>query len=69
MTMIEKVATKIALAGEVGEFITEARLEALNQALAAHKVDASQIISIFQLPAQAIANARPARYQVLYRKG
>jgi len=55
--------------GAVGEFITEARLDALNRALDAHGVDASQIITIFELPAQRVANALPARFQVLYRKG
>lgn len=52
----------------VGEFVTEARLDALNDALAAHGVEASRIITILALPAQPIANARPARYRVLYRK-
>lgn len=55
--------------GGVGEFITEARLDALNRALDAHGVDSSQIITIFELPGQRVANALPARYQVLYRKG
>ena len=49
-------------------FVTEARLDALNAALAAHGVDATRIISIFQLPGQPVANSLPARFQVLYRK-
>jgi hypothetical protein len=55
-------------AAGVGEFVTEARLDALNDALAAHGIDASRIITILALPAQPIANALPARYRVLYRK-
>jgi hypothetical protein len=52
----------------VGEFVTEARLDALNAALAAHGVDASRIITILEIPAQNIANNLPARYRVLYRR-
>lgn len=66
MTIIEKLAKTSS--GGVGEFITEARLDALNRALDAHGVDSSQIITIFELPAQLIANALPTRFQVLYRK-
>ena len=51
----------------VGEIITEARVDALNRSLAEHGVDASQIITIFEIPAQPIANAIPASYRVLYR--
>ncbi len=54
--------------GVVGEFVTEARLDALNAALAAHGVDANRIITIFEVPGQAVANALPPRYHVLYRK-
>jgi hypothetical protein len=57
-----------AASGVVGEFVTEARLDALNAALAAHGVDASRIISIFEVPAQPVANALPPRYHVLYRR-
>ena len=32
------------------------------------RMDSSQIITIFELPAQRGANALPARFQVLYRK-
>jgi len=53
----------------VGELITEDRIEALNSGLAAHGVDASRIIAIFKIPAQPIANAAPARFRILYRKG
>lgn len=67
MTIIEKPARTSS--GGVGEFISEGRLDALNRALDAHGVAASEIISIFQLPAQRVANALPARFQVLYRKG
>jgi hypothetical protein len=52
----------------VGEFVTEARLEALNAALAAYGVDANRIITIFEMLGQPVANGHPARYHVLYRK-
>lgn len=58
----------VAPASVVGEFVTEARLEALNTALAAHGVDASRIITIFEIHGQPVANGHPARYRVLYRK-
>jgi hypothetical protein len=60
--------TRSNTAGTVGEFITEARLDALNAALEAHGLDASRIIAIFELPGQPVANAHPARYRVLYRQ-
>lgn len=53
--------------GMVGEIITEARVDALNRSLAEHGVDASQIITILEMPGQAIANDIPARFRVLYR--
>jgi len=52
----------------VGEFITDARLDALNAALASRNLDASRIIGIFELPAQPVGNGREARYRVLYRQ-
>ena len=67
MTLMEKPVSKSA-GGIVGEFVTEARLDALNAALAAHGVDASRIITIFEMPGQPVANGHPARYHVLYRK-
>jgi hypothetical protein len=66
MTITEKPVRETA-SGVVGSFVTEARLDALNAALAAHGVDANRIISIFQLPGP-VANSLPARFQVLYRK-
>lgn len=54
-----------AMAGTVGELVTEAAIDALNRDLAAHGVDASHIIAIFSLPAQPVANGAPARYRVL----
>ncbi len=67
MTIQDIKPIKVA-SGIVGEFVTEARLDALNAALAAHRVDASRIITIFEVRAQPIANGHPARYHVLYRK-
>ena len=58
----------ITAAETVGEFFTDARLDALNAALATHGVDASRIITIFEVAAQPVANALPARYRVLFRK-
>lgn len=54
-------------AGLVGEFVTEARL-ALNAALTSRGLDASRIVTVFELPAQPVANGHPARYGVLYRQ-
>ena len=55
-------------AGLVGEFVTEARIDALNTALTSRGLDASRIISVFELPAQPVANGHPARYRVLFRQ-
>jgi hypothetical protein len=57
-----------AAGGIVGELVTEARLDALNAALAAHGVDSSRIITIFEMPGHGAANAPPRRYWVLFRK-
>ena len=60
-------ASAKATGGMVGEIITEAHVDALNRSLAEHGVDASQIITILEIPAQPIANAIPTRYRILYR--
>ena len=65
---IEPKRVSAAASGIVGELVTEARLEALNAALAAHGVDSCCIITIFELAGQPIANGHPPRYHVLYRK-
>jgi hypothetical protein len=52
----------------VGEFVIEARLEVLNDELRARGLDANRIITVFEMPAQPVANGRPARYRVLYRQ-
>jgi hypothetical protein len=52
----------------VAELVTEATAEALNRALSKHGIDASQIITVLDLPAQPLANNVPARFRVLYRK-
>lgn len=67
MTIMEKPVSKTA-GSVVGDFVTEAQIDALNAALAAHGVDANGIITIFELPGQPVANGHPARYHVLYRK-
>lgn len=65
---IQQVQPIKAATASVGEFVIEARLDALNAALAANGVDASRIITILEIPAQNIANTLPARYRVLYRR-
>lgn len=67
MTIQTPQAIKAA-AATVGEFVTEAQIDTLNAALAAHGVDANRIITIFEIPGQPVANGHPARYHVLYRK-
>jgi hypothetical protein len=67
MTIMEKPVSMTA-GSSVGEFFAEARLDALNAALAAHGVDASRIVTIFEVRGQFVANALPPRYHVLYRK-
>jgi hypothetical protein len=67
MTIQDIKPIKIA-GGLVGEFVTEARLDALNAALATHGVDSNRIITIFEIPGQPVANGHPARYHVLFRK-
>lgn len=66
MTIMERPVSRAA-GGIVGELVTEARLDALNAALAAHGVDSSRIITIFEVPGHGAANAPPRRYRVLYR--
>jgi hypothetical protein len=66
--MNDMTRVSVAASGLVGEFVTEARLDALNAALAANGVDASRIITIFEQPGQSVANAVRARYRVLYRR-
>lgn len=65
-TVAFKTASSAAVL--VGEFITEARVEALNAGLVSRGLDASRIISVFEMPAQPVANGHPARYRVLYRQ-
>lgn len=67
MTIMEKPVS-ITAGGLVGEFFTEARLDALNAELSVHGVDPSRIIAIFEVPGQSVANTLPPRYHVLYRK-
>ena len=51
----------------VGEFITEASVEMLNAALAAHRIRADRIITVLHVPGQPLANATTAKFRVLYR--
>ena len=51
----------------VSELFTEARLEALNAALADLGIAAERIITIFQVPGQTLVNPTPAQFRVLYR--
>lgn len=51
----------------VTELFTEARVEALNAALADRGVAADRIITILHVPGQTVANPSPAQFRVLYR--
>lgn len=51
----------------VSEFITEARVEALNSALSDRGIAADRIISILPVSGQTLINASPAQFRVLYR--
>lgn len=51
----------------VSEFITEARVEALNAALSDRGIAADRIISILPVSGQMLINASPAQFRVLYR--
>jgi hypothetical protein len=53
----------------VTELLTEARVEALNSALADRGITADRIITILQVPGQTVANPTPAQFRVLYRAG
>ena len=54
-------------ADAVSELFTEARLGALNAALADLGIAAERIITIFQVPGQTLVNPTPAQFRVLYR--
>ena len=54
-------------ADAVIEFLTEARVDALNAALSDRGISADRIITILHVPGQTIANPTPAQFRVLYR--
>jgi hypothetical protein len=53
----------------VTEFLTDARVDALNAALSDRGISADRIITILHVPGQTVANPKPAQFRVLYRAG
>jgi hypothetical protein len=51
----------------IKELFTEARIEALNSALADLGIAAENVVTIFQVPGPALVNPTPAQFRVLYR--
>ena len=51
----------------IRELFTEARVEALNTALAELGIAAENVVTVFQVPGQALVNPTPAQFRVLYR--
>ena len=51
----------------IKELFTEARVEALNSALADLGIAAENVVTIFQVPGQALVKPTPAQFRVLYR--
>jgi hypothetical protein len=51
----------------IKELFTEARIEALNTALADLGIAAENVVTIFQVPGQALVSPTPAQFRVLYR--
>jgi hypothetical protein len=54
--------------GGVREFYTEARVEALNTALADKGIAAEKIICILHIPGQIVVSPTPAQFRVIYRE-
>ncbi|MFM9847930.1 MAG: hypothetical protein ACKVP3_12315 [Hyphomicrobiaceae bacterium] len=54
-------------ADAVTELLTEARVDALNAALADRGITADRIITILHVAGQTMANPTPAQFRVLYR--
>jgi len=69
--MMDRAKLNIASnrADVVQELFTEARLDALNTALADLGIAGEKIITIFQVPGQTLVNPTPAQFRVLYRVG
>ncbi|QCI64400.1 hypothetical protein [Phreatobacter stygius] len=65
MTIAQHAASNRADA--VSEFVTDARIEALNSALSDRGIAADRIISILPMTGQTLINAAPAQFRVLYR--
>lgn len=53
----------------VSEFLTEARVDALNSALADRGIGADRIISILPVAGRTLIAAAPEQFRVLYRLG
>ena len=54
-------------ADAVSEFLTEARIDALNSALADRGIGADRIISILPVAGRRLIDAAPDQFRVLYR--
>jgi hypothetical protein len=59
--------TPLSNRADVAELLTEARVEALNAALADRGITADRIITVLHVPGQTVANPKPAQFRVLYR--
>jgi hypothetical protein len=51
----------------VGEFFTEARVEALNTELLRREISADQVIAILPVAGQIMVSPTPPQFRVLYR--
>ncbi|MBN9064737.1 MAG: hypothetical protein BGP06_13810 [Rhizobiales bacterium 65-9] len=60
-------AKSIRNAAVVDEFVTDATVEALNEALAARAITPDRIIAVHYLEGVSLANGARPRYRVLYR--
>jgi hypothetical protein len=54
-------------ANVVGEFFTEARIEALNTELLKREISAAQVIAILSIAGQIMVSPTPPQFRVLYR--
>jgi hypothetical protein len=55
-------------ASVVGEFFTEARIDALNAELIRREIATEQIIMVLPVETQIMVNPTPPQFRVLYRK-
>lgn len=65
MTALHSVARTNRSA--VGEIYTDARIEALNAALADQGISGEQVIAILPIAGETMVNPTPPQFRVLYR--